>query len=250
MKDDVLLETEGLTRTFGKLAAVNDVSFRVRCGGCKAIIGPNGAGKTTLFNLITGKLSPSAGRVRFKGKDLTGLPPHVTSRRGLARSFQLTNIFPELSAFENVRIAAQARHPKRRALWISTSALGEVEEQALRILKDISLSEHAQELAGELSYGDQRHLEIGLALATEPDLLLLDEPTSGMSPHETHRTIELIQRIAQRVTVLLIEHDMDVVMTVSDSILVMHYGQVLAEGTPQEIEGDERVQEAYLGGFE
>lgn len=250
MSEKPLLQAEKLTRSFGQLAAVQEVSFRVQKGERRAIIGPNGAGKTTLFNLITGKLPPSAGRILFGGKEITGLSPHVISQRGLARSFQLTNIFMDLSVYENVWLAVQSRHPKRMALLRSARRLDGLDEKTRRVIEEIGLTEHADTVAKELSYGDQRHLEIGLALATEPQLLLLDEPTSGMSPVETRKTIELIQNISKGLTLLLIEHDMDVVMTVSDQILVMHYGQVLADGTPDEIEKNQAVQEAYLGGFE
>jgi len=247
MTAEILLETQILTRNFGQLVAVNAVSLRVYRGEKVALIGPNGAGKTTLFNLITNKLAPTSGQVHFKGRDITNLPPHVISQHGLARSFQLNNLFPELSAFENMRIATQARHVRRRSLWLDAEVLSDTADQAQGLLEEIGLAHQAHLNAEVLSYGDQRHLEIGLALATKPDLLLLDEPTSGMSPHETRSTVELIQHIAQRVSVLLIEHDMNVVMSVCDRIVVMHHGQVLAVGSPEEIERNQAVQEAYLG---
>jgi len=247
MTAEILLETQVLTRNFGQLVAVNAVSLRVYRGEKVALIGPNGAGKTTLFNLITNKLAPTSGQVHFKGQDITNLPPHVISQHGLARSFQLNNLFPELSAFENMRIATQARHARRRSLWLDADVLSDTADQAQSLLKEIGLTHQAHLNAETLSYGDQRHLEIGLALATKPDLLLLDEPTSGMSPHETRSTVKLIQHIAQRVSVLLIEHDMNVVMSVCDRIVVMHHGQVLAVGSPEEIERNQAVQKAYLG---
>jgi branched-chain amino acid transport system ATP-binding protein len=245
----VLLQTEGLTKSFGKMVAVNRMNLKVRKGELKSIIGPNGAGKTTLFNLITGKLPPTEGTVRFKEEEITGLAPHVITQLGLARSFQLTNIFPNLTVFENVRIAVQAKD-KRRFSHLSWAAdLEEINRRTEEILERIGLLEYKDYIAKNLSYGDQRHLEIGIALATEPDLLLLDEPTSGMSPLETQETIQLIEQLSKDLTILIIEHNMDVVMKVSDSILVMHYGEKIAEGTPKEVAANPHVQEAYLGGL-
>jgi len=249
--EEMLLETEGLTKSFGKMVAVNRLDLQVKEGELKAIIGPNGAGKTTLFNLITGKLAPDEGVVRFKGEDITGLTPHAISQKGLARSFQLTNIFPNLTVFENVRIAVQARDKRRSSFFIGAASLRETNRKTEELLEWIGLSEYRDYLAKNLSYGDQRHLEIGLALATSPKLLLLDEPTSGMSPFETQKTIQLIKRLSEelKLTVLLIEHHMDVVMALAHYILVMHYGEKIAEGTPQEVAADRKVQEAYLGGL-
>jgi branched-chain amino acid transport system ATP-binding protein len=245
----VLLETDRISRAFGLMMAVNRLNLQVRKGELKSIIGPNGAGKTTLFNLISGKIRPTQGTVRFKGEDITALPPNVIAQRGLARSFQITNIFPDLTVFENVRIAVQQKHKKRAAFFALAWTLSDINEKTEEILKQVGLMEYRDHLAKNLSYGYQRHLEIGITLAMKPDLLLLDEPTSGMSSIETRDTIHLIERLAENLTILLIEHKMDVVMSLSETVFVMHYGERIAEGTPKEVERDPRVREAYLGGL-
>lgn len=243
----MLLEIRGLTKSFGKMLAVSGVDLFVEKGQLKSIIGPNGAGKTTLFNLVTGKLYPDAGSVRFKGEEIVGLPAHQISRRGLARSFQITNVFPNLAVYENIRIAVQAKDGGHSSWLRRAEELKGVEERTERILKTVGLSDHKERPARNLSYGDLRHLEIGIALATGPGLLLLDEPTAGMSPRETQDTVRLIDRISEEVTILLIEHNIDLVMAVSDSVMVMHCGEKLAEGSPDEVAKDVRVKEAYLG---
>jgi branched-chain amino acid transport system ATP-binding protein len=240
-----ILRTEGLTERFGGLTALNDVNFAVETGEIRAIIGPNGAGKSTFFNCLTGVLRPTAGRIIFAGEDIAGLPPDRISRRGIARSYQITNILPNATTLENVRIAAQSR----RHGWSLLShhrAYGDIVERARAVLEAVGLKEKEDELAANLSHGEQRNLEIGIALATEPRLLCLDEPTAGMSVAETHATVELIRRIARDLTILIVEHDMEVVMGLARTITVLHYGEVIAEGTPAEIQANPRVQEVYL----
>ena len=247
MSDAPLLAVERLARHFGALAAVTDVSLTVAARERRAIIGPNGAGKTTLFNLITGTLAPTSGRVLFEGRTLTGLPPHAVARRGLSRSFQRNNVFPGLSVRENLRLAAGAGSPGRWDLVGSVERLAGPLETARLVAEAVGLSERAEEPAARLSYGEQRQLEIGIALATSPRLLLLDEPTAGMSPEETVRMTRLLFELPRDITLLIIEHDMDVVFSLADRITVLHFGQVLTEGTPDEVRSDPRVYEVYLG---
>ncbi|MBI3105174.1 MAG: ABC transporter ATP-binding protein [Candidatus Rokubacteria bacterium] len=230
---------------FGGLAAVNNVSLSVPRGEIRAIIGPNGAGKSTFFNCLTGVLRPTGGRVLLDGEDVTGLPPNRISRKGIARSYQLTNIMPGATVLENVRIAAQSRQ-HGWSLLSHHRAFGDLIARAQSVLEAVALREKAGELAANLSHGEQRNLEIGIALATEPRLLCLDEPTAGMSVTETHATVELIRHIARDLTILIVEHDMEVVMGLAQTITVLHYGEVLAEGTPAEIQANPRVQEVYL----
>ena len=243
--DGVVLESHGLTREFGGLVAVNDVDFRVRRGELRAVIGPNGAGKTTFFNMLTGVLPPSRGRILFKGRDITRLPAHAVSRLGIARSYQVTNIFGDLTVLENVRIAAQSRVTHYR-FWRDAERLAGVKRRAQEIVARLGLEAKADLPAAALSHGEQRYLEIGIALATEPDFLLLDEPTAGMSPEETGRTAQFVRSLAGRLTIVLVEHDMEVVMGICDRITVLNYGQVLAEGTPAEIRVNPEVRRVYL----
>jgi branched-chain amino acid transport system ATP-binding protein len=240
-----LLESRGLAKIFGGLTAVNGVDFQVRRGELRSVIGPNGAGKTTFFNLLTGVLPPSRGRILFKGRDITNLPAHAVSRLGIARSYQVTNIFGDLSVFENVRIAAQSRVTHYRC-WGNADRLREVNQRAGEILRLLGLAAKRHVRGAELSHGEQRYLEIGIALATEPDFLLLDEPTAGMSPEETQRTAAFVRKLAGHVTIVLVEHDMEVVMGISDRITVLNYGEVLAEGTPLEIRDNADVRRVYL----
>jgi len=244
-----MLEVERVSRNFGALAALADVSFSVRAGEVFSVIGPNGAGKSTLFNVITGLHAPSSGRVRFLGEDIAGLPPEVINRRGLAKTFQITNVFPGVSVYDNVRVAAQSRvrvSGHLGSLWQRS----DVEGPVIELLGAFGLEKRRDELARNLSHGEQRYLEICLALATDPKLLLLDEPTAGMTPGETKDATALIRQIAQRreLTVLLIEHDMSVVMGISDRIAVLHFGQKIAAGPPDAIRNDPQVIDAYLGG--
>ena len=245
----MILEVDEVSRHFGALAALTRVSFSVGAGQVFSVIGPNGAGKSTLFNVIAGLHAPSAGRVRFRGEVITGLPPEQVNRRGLAKTFQITNVFPEISVLDNVRVAAQSRAPESgrvSSLWRRP----DVDDVARPLLEAFGLAGRGDELAKNLSHGEQRYLEVCLALATGPTLLLLDEPTAGMTPGETRDATALIRTIAleRGLTVLLIEHDMSVVMGISDRVAVLHFGEKIAEGTPEQIRTDPRVVEAYLGG--
>jgi branched-chain amino acid transport system ATP-binding protein len=240
-----LLRIEGLAMRFGGLSALNDVNFEIPRGEVRAIIGPNGAGKSTFFNCVTGVLRPTSGRITFNGEDITGLLPDRISRKGIARSYQITNILPNATTLENVRIAAQSR----RHGWNMVrhhQHFRDIMEKAEAVLASVGLINKADELAANLSHGEQRNLEIGIALATEPQLLCLDEPTAGMSAAETNETMQLVRRIAKNLTILIVEHDMQVVMQLAHRITVFHYGRVLAEGTPEEIQQNPRVLEVYL----
>lgn len=240
-----LLETERLSVRFGGLAALSEVDFALARGEVRAVIGPNGAGKSTFFNCLTGVLRPSSGRILFNGDDIAGLRANLISRKGIARSYQITNILPNATALENVRIAAQSR----RHAWNMVAhhgAFADINDKAEAALAAIGLLGRANELAGNLAHGEQRNLEIGVALATEPQLLCLDEPTAGMSAAETSETKELIRRIAKNLTILIVEHDMEVVMELCRRITVLHHGRIVAEGTPAEIQKDPTVLEVYL----
>jgi len=247
-----ILETDGLTKRFSSLVANDDIDLAVEAGSTHSVIGPNGAGKSTLFNVITGMLEPTEGTVTFNGEDITGLSPHEVARHGLARSFQITDVFDGLTALENVRVAAQYGDDSRAAMWGSADRLTATEERAYGILEDIGLADRAEQRASEFAYGDRRKLEIGITMATDPDLLMLDEPTAGMGREDTVSTIQLVQRLSEErgFTLMLIEHDLEIVMSISDTITVLQGGRVISEGSPDEVSADEEVQRAYLGGAE
>ncbi len=242
-----ILHLAHLTRAFGGLLAVNDVSLAVASGERRAIIGPNGAGKTTLFNLISGELPVGGGRIVMAGRDVTRLPAHVRANLGLGRTFQRNNLFFGLSVFENVRLAVQHQQGVGRRLFTPVSHFTAVDAAAERLLERLGLADHRELLAGALAYGQQRTLEIALALANEPAILLLDEPTAGMSPVETQEIVALIAGLPRSLTVLIIEHDMDVIFSLADRITVLHEGRVLAEGPPSAIKANTQVQQIYLG---
>ncbi|WP_254863863.1 ABC transporter ATP-binding protein [Halovivax gelatinilyticus] len=248
-----ILETDGLTKRFGAFTAVDGVDLSVRPGEFRSIIGPNGAGKTTLFNLLSGALPVSAGSVRFDGEDITDLPPQERVRRGMGRSFQILNIFGELDVRENVRVAAQSAHRDEygffESLFKPTDRYDAINDRTDDVLERVGLSSLAHEEAASLDYGGKRRLEIGMVLATDPKVVLFDEPTAGMSIEETDATIDLIQEVLADQTLLLIEHDIELVMELSDRITVLHQGAVIADGEPDTIAADEAVQDAYLGGM-
>jgi branched-chain amino acid transport system ATP-binding protein len=243
----VILEVVNLKKSFVGITAVFGVSFGLKGGGISSIIGPNGAGKTTLFNLITGKLDPDDGKVIFKGEDISKLQPYQICHKKMSRSFQITNIFPKLSVYENIQISILSAQSRNKSIFSRASQM--VKEETMGILKDLELSDKTKVLGGLLAHGDQKRLDIGIALANNPELLLLDEPTAGMSPQETIQTTELIKNLAKErgITVLLIEHDMSVVFGISEIIMVMNQGELVAEGTPTEIKNNKKVQQVYLG---
>jgi branched-chain amino acid transport system ATP-binding protein len=247
-----LLETDGLGRSFGALQAVAGVRLGVEPGELRAVIGPNGAGKTTLFHLISGLLAPTSGRIRFRGRDVTRLGAPARCRLGISRTFQITSIFPELTVLENVRIAVQLKGAGNFRFLGGRAALAGTAARARESLAFLGLADRAAQLAGTLPHGDQRLLEIAMALAQEPELLLLDEPTQGLSPEDTASTVAVVRQIAREraLTIILVEHDMDVVFDLADRITVLHFGQVIADGTPDEIRASADVQTAYLGGVE
>ncbi|MCZ7568190.1 MAG: ABC transporter ATP-binding protein [Ardenticatenaceae bacterium] len=241
------LQVEDLVRQFGALRALDGVSFRIRPGERHAMIGPNGAGKTTLFNCIGGEIVPTSGHVLLHGRDITGLGPHLIASAGLARTFQRNNLFLGLSVFDNVCLATQRRMQITRHLFSSVGRFDAVNVATDGVLERVGLAEQRSVLAKNLSYGEQRQLEIAVALASEPSVLLLDEPSAGMSQAETNRMVELIACLPRDLTIVIIEHDMDVVFALADRITVLHYGSILAEGTPAEVKENPAVQDVYLG---
>jgi branched-chain amino acid transport system ATP-binding protein len=242
-----MLRVEDIHKSFDNFAAVNGAHLTVNKGELVAVIGPNGAGKTTLFNLITGQLRPDKGRIIFNDEDMTTLPTYDICRKGIARSFQIANIFPRLSVFRNVQVSVLSEQGQSNRLFRPAHRIAVDETSA--ILESVGLLHKAQDIAGSLSHGDQRILEIAIALGNEPQLLILDEPTAGMSPEETSATMALIKRLAETrgLTILFCEHDMDVVFNTAQSIMVMHYGRTIVQDKPQEVHANRDVQEAYLG---
>ena len=240
-----ILETRRLSKHFGGLIAVNNVDYRVEPGELRSIIGPNGAGKTTFFNMIAGDLSATSGDIALKGQDVTKLSTFERSHKGLGRTYQITNIFPRLTVLENVRIAAQSRKTTFN-MWTNVPSHRELLDKAEHIVDRIRLADKRHHLAGTLAHGEQRYLEIGITLATDPELLLLDEPTAGMSPEESRQTAEFIRTLANPLTIILVEHDMEIVMGISDRITVLHNGEILAEGEVDEIRADTDVRRVYL----
>jgi branched-chain amino acid transport system ATP-binding protein len=242
-----ILETHGLMKTFGALVVTNNISFSVDRHERHAIIGPNGAGKTSLLHQLGGQLKPSAGRIVFKAQDITSMTPQRRCHLGLARTFQRNNLFPNLSVFENVRLAVQSYRGLSWRFMRDARASPDVRAAVEEILNAVHMLERAQTTTRDLSYGEQRQLEIAVALACKPELLMLDEPTSGMSPAETDRVTELIRQLPREVTIVMVEHDMEVVFALADRITVLSYGRILATGTPAQISMNEEVRDAYLG---
>jgi branched-chain amino acid transport system ATP-binding protein len=246
-----ILETKDLNRYFGQMAALSMVNLSIREKEITSLIGPNGAGKTTFYNTITGRFPPSSGKVFFKGKDVTGLPPHKIVKLGMGRSFQITSIFKGLTVLENVRAAVIARSPARMNLFTPVESSRSLYDQSMHYVELVGLEDKKDQLCSILSHGDMRTVEIAITLASNPDLVLLDEPTQGMTPEETKRMVNLIRDLAERTktTFFVIEHDMNVVFSISDRIVVLYYGSILADGTPDEIRSNRKVKEAYLGGL-
>jgi len=247
LSDEYILETSGLTKEFAGFVAVSDVNLRVRRGHIHALIGPNGAGKTTCFNLLSKFLPPSGGQIMYKGRDITSLKPAEIARLGLVRSFQISAVFPHLTALENVRVALQRQHGHSFDFWRSKAVLRHFDQRALELLSDVGLSEFAATPAVEMPYGRKRALEIATTLALDPEMMLLDEPTAGMGHEDIDRIAALIKRISADHTILMVEHNLSVVANLSDIITVLTRGRVLAEGTYADLSRDERVKEAYLG---
>lgn len=244
-----LLKTEKLRKYFGVVSAADNVDLRIEKGVLTSIIGPNGAGKTTLINLLTGNILPDSGKVFFDGEEITYLPIHKRVKKGICRSFQIMNIFPKLSVFENLQIPAFSLMNRNLSFFKSVHSHPEVNERVEKLLEELGMASKKNHIAGTLSHGDQRLLEIGLAMASEPKLLFLDEPTAGMNPVERIKVLENIRRLSQekQSTFVIVEHDMDIVFSLSDRIVVLHRGQILADGKPEEIKQNEDVKKVYLG---
>jgi len=249
MTDEIIMSCQYLTKVFGGLVAVDDVSLEIKEHSLHAIIGPNGAGKTTLFNLLSGMMPPTQGKVYYRGQDITNVPPHRRAHLGIGRSFQITNIFPNLTVLENLRLGAQAMGKDNFKALSAADSLESYIEGAMEVVNIVGLTGREFVLARNLPHGEKRKLELGIMLASKPDLLLFDEPTAGMSSEQVPELIEIINRVVREAnrTAVLVEHRMDMVMSVSDKITVMTQGHVLAEGSPQEIAANKQVQAAYLG---
>jgi branched-chain amino acid transport system ATP-binding protein len=247
-EEDFILVTDSLTKDFGALRAVDGVNLKVKKGSLVAVIGPNGAGKTTLFNVITGFFNADNGRVIFAGRDITNLPPYEILKAGISRSFQVVNIYNELTVFENMALAVQAITPHSRNLFSSAHNFRDINDRAEQLLQRIGLYDKRFQYASTLSHGEKKVLDIGLALSSNPRLLLLDEPTSGLSLEEAYHIVEMIKRFSTELSIIVIEHKVEIILLISQQITVLHLGRVIAAGTPQEIQKNERVQEAYLGG--
>ncbi|MDR7094602.1 ABC transporter ATP-binding protein [Hydrogenophaga laconesensis] len=246
MSVDPIIETVAVSKSFGGFKALSNVSVKVQPGMLTSIIGPNGAGKSTFFNLMSGAFAPSEGKVLFQGRDITGLRAHDFAHAGIAKSFQITNLFPNFTTLENVRIALQA-HVSRYGLWKRRGDLPGLSERGMQLLEIVGLGTRAKHLARELAHGQQRALEIAVALAADPRLLLMDEPTAGMSPEETRIMMDLIRRLVGERTVVLVEHKMKMVMGISERIVVLHHGELIAQGSPDDIRGNDLVKRVYLG---
>ena len=244
-----ILETKRLSKSFGGLKAVKEVDLTIGQGELSSIIGPNGAGKTTLFNLISGSLVPDSGRIVFEGKDITGTSCTDVSRMGIGRAFQIANLFPRMTVYENVAVAIVSRTDQRLNFMTAMKSLVDIKTEVMEILDSLGLSDKAASLSAELSHGDQKLLDIAITLALKPGLILVDEPTSGMSPEERRTTVELLKRLWKETgtTLLFIEHDMDIVFDISQLIRVLHYGELIAEGSPDDIAKNSKVIDAYLG---
>jgi branched-chain amino acid transport system ATP-binding protein len=245
-----ILETKGLYHDFSGLQVLFDINFEVREGERHAVIGPNGAGKTTLFNVITGTYKPSRGHVFFKGKEITGFKPHQLARIGMGRSFQITSTFSRLTTFQNIRMGILSKRGIRFNLFHKLDKMEAITEETDEVLSRINLNEERDVPASLLSYGKHRSLEVSLAMTTDPELVMLDEPTAGMSRDETHHAVELIKRLTEGKTMVIVEHDMDVIFSLADRITVLHMGEILAVGPPEEIRENQEVKDAYLGEVE
>lgn len=246
-KMNKVLELENLHKSFGETKIIRGVNLTVKDRQRHGLIGPNGAGKSTLFNLISGHYVPTSGDIRLNGQSITGLPPHIINRRGLSRSFQITNLFPRMSVAENLRISVMGRHGHRFTMFRPISGMRALNDEVDQMVDKLRLTKRRDDLAGDLAYSEQRALEIGMSLATDPSILILDEPTAGMSREETSYIVEMIRNVTEGRTLLVVEHDMSVVFTLCDQISVLVYGEVIASGEPAAVRADKKVQEAYLG---